>query len=97
MYIVGNGGTEIYRINESGITSIYSESSCKSIYSLVAYDGYIYCMESFEGSIRLVRMNMEGKISGQYVFDCGNKQNPTSLELLSFIILVPPFLMQSLS
>ena len=79
LYIVGNCGTEIYRINESGITSIYSESSCKSIYSLVAYDGYIYCMESFEGSIRLVRMNMEGKISGQYVFDCGNKQNPTSL------------------
>ena len=79
LYIVGNGGTEIYRINESGITSIYSESSCKSIYSLVAYDGYIYCMESFDGSIRLVRMNMEGKISGQHVFDCGDAQSPTSL------------------
>ena len=79
LYIVGNGGTEIYRINESGITSIYSEPSCKSIYSLVAYDGYIYCMESFEGSIRLVRMNMEGKISGQHIFDCGDMQNPTSL------------------
>lgn len=72
LYIVGNGGTEIYRINESGITSIYSESSCKSITHLLHMMAIFIVWNHLWDLIRLVRMNMEGKISGQHVFDCGD-------------------------
>lgn len=74
LFIVGNDGKAIYRVNKGEIKRIYNNSACKSIYSIVADGDYIYFMESYSGYVSLVKIDTEGNKLSERGFNCDGSE-----------------------